>query len=475
MTRNPYLSRLPVEEPREFRGRRREVRLIMETIGASRPGSISVVGYRRIGKTSTLRFIQDHTGAAAEFEPLLAHPADRYLFVFVDLEFLRIEDGSDSDAAITFFRYLLTRVHHAVEKRIELQHGFVPPSVADSLTERYKTSIQNTNTYSLVTEGLEEYLRELTSDGVVPVLLLDEADVVVRRGFSSALRSLVSTVELAYVLATQSPLHELDPEQELSPLFNLCTPVPLGLLDASAARALVAGPAEAVGAAFSPDELEFLLRLGGGHPDFLKVAAMRVFDARSQGELPPCLDDLIPSIATMLEGSCKSIMRGINKRERALVRHLAEGRAADLSRAEGDTLRERGLAVGQGAAMEVFSPIFRDHVLRSPLAEPAAPAAAPPPPSDGITFDSGHVTIGGAQLSLTPLEERILNVLWEHAGAPVSRREIYERAWQDGDYSPTRDATINVAVQRLRGKLKTELHNRLRIESARKEGYSLIV
>ncbi|MFN8476053.1 MAG: winged helix-turn-helix domain-containing protein [Anaerolineae bacterium] len=478
MTRNPYRSRLPVEDPLEFRGRRREVRLIMETIGAYRPGSVSLVGYRRIGKTSTLRFVQSQSGAIAEFASLLSSPPDRYLFVFVDLEFLRIEDGSSSDAAVTFFRHLLTRLHHAVEKRLVRQPDFLSPDLAKRLRKRYEEGSRATDTYYLATEGLEEYLRDVTLGDVVVVMLLDEADAIVKRGFGHALRSLVSTNPLAYVLATQKPLHELDPEQDLSPLFNLCTPVPLGVLDEEAAHELVVEPAARAGLPFSPAETDFILSLGGGHPDFLKVAAMYVFDARAQSAAAPATDDLIPAISLALEGSCKSLLRGLNADEVAFVRAVADGsHDTSLSRTVALGLSERGLLVRQGDGWGFFSPLFRDYVRRQPATEPvpAKSPAEPAPSTSKLLLEGNHIVYGNIEATLTPLEMRILRVLSNRPGQPVSRQEIYEGAWNDGPYEQGRDATINVAVQRLRGKLKSQFRNQVRIEAERGEGYSLVV
>lgn len=477
MRRNPYLSRMPVEEPREFHGRRREVRLIMETIGAHRPGSVSLVGYRRIGKTSTLRFIQNRAGAMTEFESLLAWPADNYLFVFVDLEFLRIEDGSSSDAAVTFFRHLLTRLHHAVEKRLANQPSFLAPDRAAALRRRHDEGLRTTNAYFLATEGLEEYLRDLAQANVVVVMLLDEADAIVKRGFGHALRSLVSTNPLAYVLATQKPLHELDPDEDLSPLFNLCTPAPLGLLDDDAARALVEVPAAEVGQPFSDAATDYILSLGGGYPDFLKVAAMIVFDAQARSALPPRLDDLTPAIALALEGSCRSLWRGLNEAEKSFARTVADGdgRAA-LASATALSLQERGLIVRQADGWRFFSPIFRDYVLRQGASDGAtlAESAAPTPAKEELLVKGNHLVYGDTEAALTPLEMRIVGVLLAHEGQPVSRQVIYEGAWQDGPYDAGRDATINVAVQRLRGKLKSQFRNQVRLEAERGEGYSLV-
>ncbi|HEY7544350.1 MAG TPA: ATP-binding protein, partial [Blastocatellia bacterium] len=81
MTSNPYLNRVAIKDPRQFFGRAREVSKIFSRIGASRPQSISVVGERRIGKSSLLQYINNP-------EVRLRHldrPAS-FVFVFIDLQ-----------------------------------------------------------------------------------------------------------------------------------------------------------------------------------------------------------------------------------------------------------------------------------------------------------------------------------------------------------------------------------------------------
>ncbi|HOT02427.1 MAG TPA: ATP-binding protein, partial [Acidobacteriota bacterium] len=57
MKQNPYLDRVAIRDIHRFFGRRREVTRIFSRIGAARPQSVSVVGERRIGKSSLLNHI----------------------------------------------------------------------------------------------------------------------------------------------------------------------------------------------------------------------------------------------------------------------------------------------------------------------------------------------------------------------------------------------------------------------------------
>src|SRR5215208_4516861 len=81
MTRNPYLNRVAIKEPSQFFGRTREVARIFSRIGAPRPQSISVVGERRIGKSSLLQFINHPQIRARNLDDVQS-----YIFVFIDLQ-----------------------------------------------------------------------------------------------------------------------------------------------------------------------------------------------------------------------------------------------------------------------------------------------------------------------------------------------------------------------------------------------------
>jgi AAA+ ATPase superfamily predicted ATPase len=78
--RNPTLI-VAIKDPAQFFGRAREVSKIFSRIGASRPQSISVVGDRRIGKSSLLHFI-NHQQIRSRY---LDH-TESFAFAFIDLQ-----------------------------------------------------------------------------------------------------------------------------------------------------------------------------------------------------------------------------------------------------------------------------------------------------------------------------------------------------------------------------------------------------
>ena len=87
---NPYLNRVMVPRPEMFFGRRALVRRIMSRLSAQKPQSVSVVGERRIGKSSLLNFLRS---PAARLEFLDAPEA--FLFLFIDFQQARTLDARE--------------------------------------------------------------------------------------------------------------------------------------------------------------------------------------------------------------------------------------------------------------------------------------------------------------------------------------------------------------------------------------------
>jgi DNA-binding response OmpR family regulator len=77
----------------------------------------------------------------------------------------------------------------------------------------------------------------------------------------------------------------------------------------------------------------------------------------------------------------------------------------------------------------------------------------------------------GAACTLTAHEFRILSLLVEARGAPVPRRELYERTF--GQALPPRSKTIDNIIGRLRRKIDGNLPHQC-IKSARKVGYAFV-
>jgi hypothetical protein len=101
-------------------------------------------------------------------------------------------------------------------------------------------------------------------------------------------------------------------------------------------------------------------------------------------------------------------------------------------------------------------------VVRTALGDPKAlekiaeaKKAASADTQKGIVVDPGRkkVFADGENTELTYKEFELLQYLIEHEGSTISRREIIDVIWNDGEGEVPNDRTIDVHVRRLRAKI----------------------
>lgn len=223
---NPFQAGGMLRDPKHFVGRDRELREILSRV--ANMDNVSVVGPRRIGKSSLLQHI-----VATGQQRLNAS----YQFYYLDLQPL--------DSAEEFYNLACEAIAHE------------PGESYDDL----KTAIE----------------------GQKIVLCLDEFEKSVEADFGAEffdeMRSLAQTGALALVVATKVPLNQVYLRyQGLTSGFpNIFTTVELGELTEADARALVTQAG-----CFSEEETDFILRLAGAHPYWLSFVCARLYDAKQE-------------------------------------------------------------------------------------------------------------------------------------------------------------------------------------------------
>ncbi len=233
---NPFQAGGRLRDPKHFVGRESELRQILSRV--ANMDNVSVVGPRRIGKSSLLHHIVD-TGQQRLNQS--------YQFYYLDLQPL--------DSAEEFY----IRACEAIAKR--------PGQSYDDL----KTAIE----------------------GKKIVLCLDEFEKSVEADFGAEffdeMRSLAQTGDLALVIATKVPLNQIYLRyQGLTSGFpNIFTTVELGELTEADARALIANPK-----CFNREETDFILRLAGSHPYWLNFVCARLCDAKQEAHASGGMVDL---------------------------------------------------------------------------------------------------------------------------------------------------------------------------------------
>jgi len=252
--RNPYFNRKMIKDTDYFYGREREVNLIYSMIDAPRPQCVSIVGNRRIGKSSLLHFIYDENNR----QKYIQNPDD-FIFVFMDLQV-------DQDITEEEFLYALF-----AELKLEVGLDVDEKSPYDTLIK--------------FASELEQKRKKL-------VVLLDEFESITGNPnfghkFFSFLRSVANRYDVAYITSSVKELQKLCHTKEIavSPFFNIFSSLYLRPFTMREARELITKPSAA---AYIPlaDYMDAIFQLAGAFPFFLQIVCYAFFDALLiEGEL----------------------------------------------------------------------------------------------------------------------------------------------------------------------------------------------
>ncbi|WP_420630170.1 protein kinase domain-containing protein [Candidatus Leptofilum sp.] len=254
--KNPYISRGPIQDKSLFFGRH----YILQEIGNFLQGnqSVSVVGPRKIGKTSLFfHLLRPETVASLNFE-------HQYLFVYLDCEVL----GDSNHQEI--FGIFASEMEIALEEQ-----GFeVEPTLERAIAHPTRISF-------------ETAVRKLNRRGIRIVIILDEferlsANPKLNVNFFNALRSAAGRFQLIYLTASTKPLIQLtyvQNQQEIlsSPFFNIFAQLHLGLFSREEAFQLINTPAQEAGNPFTAEMASNIYQLAGGHPFVLQIVSFFAF------------------------------------------------------------------------------------------------------------------------------------------------------------------------------------------------------
>jgi hypothetical protein len=259
---NPFTFGNPIRDPDRFVGRTQEIRQIVGRLLSSAHESTSLVGERRMGKTSLLRYL-----ATPEIAADLGLSPDRYCVVYIDFQ------GLTDITPTRFWHRVLGRMAKSSRD----------PGIRPAIE-----AVQELDSFDLF--DLEDLFEKLDERQRHVVLFLDEFEYVTQNpnfgaDFFGGLRALAIHHNLALVPATRRELIDLCHSEEIkgSPFFNIFANVVLRPftpqeVDELLARYLAASPHT-----FTVEERDLVASLGGGNPHFVQMAGYCMVEAKSQG------------------------------------------------------------------------------------------------------------------------------------------------------------------------------------------------
>jgi serine/threonine-protein kinase len=335
---NPYFHRGPIRKPEHFFGRAQEVTNTLSLLKNNQ--SVSIVGPRRIGKTSFLLHIS-HREVMARHGLL----PQESIFVFIDSEGLSRLDQAG------FYRLMLEETEDQL-----LDQGFeVKLELPDTLTYRQ----------------FERNLRQLNRQGFKLIYILDEFELMSENqqldaDFFSGLRGLTARHNVCYVTASQAHLLELSYAEGVlgSPFFNIFAVQHLGLFSQADALQLIQQPAQAAGRPFSDALAEFILDLAGPHPMFLNIACFHTFTAGATAEVRR-------KVLAELEGHFRYYWGKLTEREQEALASLKSVDQDETAQVLVHRLEQYGLVIYDKQGYRYLSAGLADFISRQ-LAEERA-------------------------------------------------------------------------------------------------------
>jgi hypothetical protein len=446
----------------QFFGRERLLREVVAGVLAPQPASFSLVGSKLSGKSRLLDYLATSEGPLlndemGDWRPYPFQDANRIVALRIDCDW--------QDAQDDLLGHIYSRLVHQVRE-----------------VERIQLDWAQVEAQSSASRQIWQVSRQLNSLGYRLVLLMDNFDTVFENQLISPetvdeLRPL--TLELALVVATEQPLHDLDRELAASPLFNVMTQLFLGLIEPDAAQRWIRAYCDQFPAlaAIGDD----LLALTGHHPFLLR----RIGDilAEVQLMLAPgqklCADHL-PLIRLRLAEhgrllfvtlwrNLQSPPRRIDLRtlQSLLERMLASPLAPDqIAREQFSTLNwliNQAMVIYGANGYHLFSPLFAEF-LASRIHTMNVPAP------------SRHAAVNGhpdapIYEQLTKTETALLHYFQTHSQAIISPEQLLADVWKRPDASPRR---VQEAIRRLRLQLDQATPPIGNIENERGRGYRFV-
>lgn len=261
MNANPFSYGNPIRDPARFHGRQEEIRQIINRIRSSARESTSIIGERRIGKTSLLKHL-----ANPQISQGLGLDPEKFCLVYIDFQGL-----TDITPQRFWERVLRKTAREACDNMLQ---------------EEIKTLL-DMEIYDLF--DLEDLFEMISEIGLTLVLLMDEFEYVTQNAnfkadFFGGLRALAIHQDLVLVTATQRELVELCHSDEIkgSPFFNIFASVILRPFHLQESVELVDAYSQQTDLILSSTDKQLILNLGGGYPFFVQMAGYHLVETKAK-------------------------------------------------------------------------------------------------------------------------------------------------------------------------------------------------
>ncbi len=339
-SRNPYLNRVMIRRGSDFFGRNQDVNRIYARLNATPPGSVSVVGDRKIGKSSLLNFIYMRQNR----QEYLDHP-DKMIMVFMDLQ-------QHKDMGIeSFVRVLLTLANLELRGRVD---------VSDC-------------SHNL--DGIRVMVERMDGAGLRLAILLDQFELITGNKnfgleFFSFLRFLANHFNVAYLTSSARDLQSLCHDEQISdsPFFNIFSTMRLQVFKRDEALALIRKPSAEIGRPLEP-YFEEILGMAGLFPFLLQMACSHALEYLEEVDKVADFQEIRRRFYEEARFFYRHMWDGFDPYQRSLLRRVAghKGIPDSLSHVL-EELANRNYVSMESSGTKLFASTF-EHFVKTETTE----------------------------------------------------------------------------------------------------------
>ena len=320
MNKNPFIFGRPVKKE-NFYNRKEEVDAA--TAFLKKLQSFSVVGERRIGKTSFLQHILSR-------DVLKEHGIDPEEYIAVNFNVSSLHEISRGE----FIKDIVERIREQTQIEVEAENIF---------------------------EMLKAYMKKLALSGKNLIIALDEFEVIapiLDDSFSHWLRFIFQSSNVVAITASQTTVRELETSGgTASPLFNIFGNIFLKLFRRDQTENMIRKMFQKGGIELSEDEIAFLADLSGGNPCLIQLIGYYYYEEKKKNR-KIIREKFKESMFPHTNDQFESYWKHLTKEEKKFLIHPENSKDDQISR----ILERKGFIFMKEGKWKIFSTLFQEFV-----------------------------------------------------------------------------------------------------------------
>ncbi|MBU7015450.1 MAG: ATP-binding protein [Theionarchaea archaeon] len=314
MSENPFNFTRPAQGD-NFYNRKEETKRAFGFIRSSQ--SFSIIGERRIGKTSFLQYI--------------------------------LSEGAFKKNDADFREWII--VHLSLGSLFEVSKETLVQTIIKNIEEKIKIGTKSGNVFG----ELNQCMRELALKEKKIIIALDEFEIaenILDYHFSYWLRSVLEHPNLLAITSSRTTVAEISPNGKASPLFNIFGNLFLDLFSEKEARRMISDLFSRENKNIEQEEISYLTELSGGNPYFIQFLGFNYYEEKKREKKVDQIE-FQSKMFGLLKSQFASYWKSLDEKERDFLAN-----PKGTNNPTGHILKRKGFLIEEKGKWKVFSPLF---------------------------------------------------------------------------------------------------------------------